>query len=124
VEATEAAGRVRYSIVKETWEDKPRRVRVVKRHGFEGYVIRITDTCSGCFEGGDYNGNAHHYGYDEKAGCSVGSGCEECGYTGKRRCEWFVVFDERGFQEFLDRRYIRRCRLERYFRDLKERHAA
>jgi len=29
------------------------------------------------------------YPWDEKAKCYVGSGCEECGYTGKRRDSWF-----------------------------------
>jgi len=50
-------------------------------------VARYTRSCSGCFEGGDYMGLAHHYDYDSKRGCYVGNGCDECGYTGKRREE-------------------------------------
>ena len=50
-------------------------------------VVRFTRECSGCFEGGDYMGMAHLYPYDKKARCYVGAGCEECGYTGKRRQE-------------------------------------
>lgn len=41
--------------------------------------------CTGCYEGGENDGMAHLYPYDEKAECRVGAGCEECGYTGKRR---------------------------------------
>lgn len=40
-----------------------------------------THTCSGCCEPGDYG----LYTTDPEHNCSVGSGCEECGYTGKRR---------------------------------------
>lgn len=47
--------------------------------------IIYTHSCSGCFEGGEYMGLAHNYPYDTKANCHIGSGCEECGYTGKRR---------------------------------------
>jgi hypothetical protein len=43
-----------------------------------------TTTCSGCFEGGDYMGNAHNYTWDSKSQCHIGAGCDECGYTGKR----------------------------------------
>lgn len=50
-----------------------------------------TDSCSGCFEAGEYMGNAHNYGYDEKRQCYVGSGCEECGYTGKRRVKFWML---------------------------------
>lgn len=51
--------------------------------------ISFTASCSGCFEGGEYMGLAHHYPYDQKAQCYVGTGCHECGYQGKvRRVEW------------------------------------
>ena len=53
-------------------------------------LVTWTDTCSGCFEGGECMGLAHHYGYDDKAGCHVGAGCDECGYTGKRRRAMWV----------------------------------
>ncbi len=52
-----------------------------------------TESCSGCYESGEYGGLAHNYPYDEKAGCRVGGGCDECGYTGKRRMEWPVPHD-------------------------------
>ncbi len=48
-------------------------------------IVHYTRSCSGCFEAGDYMGMAHHYPYDIKARCYVGAGCDECGYTGKRR---------------------------------------
>lgn len=53
-------------------------------------VARYTHSCSGCFEGGEYGGLEHYYEYDKKARCRIGSGCSECGYTGKRREEIWV----------------------------------
>lgn len=54
-----------------------------------GYKIfslgKFTQSCSGCFETGDYMSGAENYPYDEKNHCYIGSGCDECGYTGKRR---------------------------------------
>lgn len=70
-----------------------RRHRVVLLDGVEGFIVRGTATCAGCFEPGDYMGNAHLYGYDAKACCYVGSGCDECGYTGKRRWREWVPFN-------------------------------
>lgn len=58
-----------------------------KYYLYEGEVFineKFTRSCTGCYEGGEYNGLAHNYPWDEKAQCRVGSGCEECGYTGKR----------------------------------------
>lgn len=52
-------------------------------------IARWTSHCTGCLESED----GHHIGFypfDQKAGCSVGSGCPECGYTGKRRREVWV----------------------------------
>lgn len=49
-----------------------------------------TQECSGCFEAGEYMGFAQNYDYDDKAGCYVGSGCSECGYTGKRRVGYWI----------------------------------
>lgn len=37
-----------------------------------------TEACSGCHEGMEYGGNGRQ-----------GSGCHECGYTGKRRTGWW-----------------------------------
>ena len=51
--------------------------------------IRFTSSCSGCFEGGENMERASRYPYDEKARCHVGSGCKECGYTGKRRTDFW-----------------------------------
>lgn len=47
-----------------------------------------TTSCSGCLETEDGH-PVGSYPWDEKAKCRVGSGCEECGYTGKRRDGWF-----------------------------------
>lgn len=65
---------------------------VVTVDGVEGFVVEFTESCSGChetvegYETGDYN-------YDEKAQCYVGAGCDECGFTGKRRRSEWVPFD-------------------------------
>jgi hypothetical protein len=71
--------------------------RVVVLGGMDGFVVRWTDSCSGCFEAGDYGGNAHNYPYDEKARCHIGAGCNECGYTGKTICEEWVPFDMKAY---------------------------
>ena len=52
-----------------------------------------TESCTGCFEGGENMGLAHHYLYDIKARCYIGAGCEECGYTGKRRVKMWVPLE-------------------------------
>ena len=46
-----------------------------------------TTSCSGCRETEDGH-NVGHYPWDNKAKCYVGSGCDECGYTGKVRDGW------------------------------------
>lgn len=73
--------------------------KVVVVDGVDHFVVRWTDSCSGCFEAGEYCGLAHLYPWDEKAGCSVGSGCRECGYTGKVRRAELVPFDSAGFEQ-------------------------
>lgn len=66
---------------------------------YEGALLfslaQWTYSCSGCRETEDgYNVGA--YPWDAKAGCYVGGGCEECGYTGKRRTrEWMPVEENR-----------------------------
>lgn len=69
-----------------------RRFKVVIREGFEGYVARATLSCSGCHETCE-GYSTGQYAYDPKAMCEVGFGCEECGYTGKRRHEYWIPFD-------------------------------
>lgn len=44
----------------------------------------ITRSCSGCLNSVDGHPDGE-YPWDAKAGCYVGAGCHECGYTGKRR---------------------------------------
>jgi hypothetical protein len=56
--------------------------RVVVFGGVEGYVVRWTAECSGCTEHG------------EMGGATYGPfGCDECGYSGKRRREFWSPFD-------------------------------
>lgn len=109
------ADRIRYRTIDEA--GSPRRVRVVMHMGFEGFVARWTESCSGCFESGDYGGNAHNYPYDQKAQCYIGAGCEECGYTGKRRgAQWVPFLDVAGaYLAKCDERWARRERLLRFF---------
>jgi len=96
---------IRYRVVDDGVMPGPRRVRVVLFRGWEGYVHRWTDYCSGCTEHGDY-------------GTQYGPfGCDECGYTGKRRNSMFVAFDRVAYEKWSDSRWERRQRLERYFRE-------
>jgi len=57
------------------------RFRVVQMDGADGYVVRWTAACSGCSDD------------RENVSCDVGSGCSECGYTGKRRDSFWVPLD-------------------------------
>lgn len=66
---------------------------VVVFDGRDGFEVRFTTSCSGCFGPGEYGGREHDYEYDPKARCYLGSGCNECGYTGKRRRVEWVPFD-------------------------------
>jgi len=75
-----------------SWEDADRRagVRLDRRknwafiRGELAEHCEFTHSCSGCVEceDGQPVGN---YAWDSKAGCYVGAGCHECGYTGKRK---------------------------------------
>ena len=77
---------IRYRTVEEVG-----RVKVVMHEGFEGYVVRWTEACTGCHETEDGH-PVGRYAWDSKAKCDVGSGCHECGYTGKRRrVEWIPI---------------------------------
>lgn len=54
------------------------------------YTGYWTDYCTGCCELGEYGSGSENYSKDPKHGCLVGSGCPECGYTGKRRQSWAI----------------------------------
>lgn len=72
--------------------------------------INYTDSCSGCFEFNEGLGLSY-YEYDQKARCYKGGGCSECGYTGKRRHDFWmpdftlISYDEyeRGNVVYLDK---------------------
>jgi hypothetical protein len=53
---------------------------VVVVGGVDGFIVQFTSNCSGCTDGED----GRVYGP---------FGCEECGYTGKRRERMWVPFD-------------------------------
>lgn len=63
-------------------DDEGNRYKVVMNEGFEGYIGRWTTACSGCYESTD--------GFPTG---DIGGGCDECGYTGKRRWSMWVPFD-------------------------------
>lgn len=84
------AMRVREPVRYRRDEDGKRR-RVVVFHGQDGYELWATVSCSGCTELGEYGGNPG-YPYDATAKCLVGAGCDECGYTGKRRNSYWISF--------------------------------
>lgn len=50
---------------------------------FDSYFI---SSCSGCY----VHEFADNYPYDPVAMCRIGSGCQECGYTGKRKIHFPV----------------------------------
>lgn len=66
-----------------------RRRKVVTMNGIEGYWAHATGNCSGCTE------------WSEGQIISGPSGCDECGYTGRRVWEWFVPFDDAGREAML-----------------------
>ena len=58
--------------------------------------VYITEACTGCNEHGEYEN-----------GPSIGAGCHECGYTGKRRnCYPNAVEAKEGVIEFTKRKPI------------------
>jgi hypothetical protein len=90
------------------------RCKVVLLNGFEGFVVRWTDSCTGCYESEDGH-PVGEYDYDSKNHCAIGAGCKECGYTGKsRRVEW-LPFDAEAYDAWWDKRWARRERLLSYF---------
>lgn len=60
--------------------------------GFVCIVSNWTQPCSGCHEGYEYSDNAFR-----------GGGCSECGYTGRRREEWWSPLRERDLGPWYDR---------------------
>lgn len=80
-----------------------RRYKVVMRDGFDGFVVRWTDECTGCTEREDGH-LVGDYSYDTKARCVVGCGCHECGYSGKSRREEWIAFDG-AYYEDQDRKW-------------------
>lgn len=78
------------------WKDEfgTHRAKVVEFGGELGMEVRWTDSCSGCFEFNEGLG-LDRYQFDSKAGIYLGHGCEECGYTGKRRqVDWVPLPNE------------------------------
>ncbi len=76
--------------------------KVVTYDGFDGFLVRWTQSCSGCFETEDGH-PVGDYPFDEKAKCHLGAGCEECGYHGKVRNEHWVPFDLGAYAAHRDR---------------------
>ena len=56
--------------------------KVVVLGGVDGYVVHWTQSCSGCDEVPEMTARSER-----------GIGCHECGYTGKRRQEFWCPFD-------------------------------
>ena len=54
--------------------------------GFEGYVVRWSQECSGCTNTPEMTMPDYR-----------GLGCDECGYTGRSRRECFVPFDANAY---------------------------
>lgn len=95
-----------------------RRYRVVMREGFEGFVVRWTATCTGCFNTEDGQPVGCYYPFDDKAKCYVGAGCSECGGRGKVRQSHWIPFDAAAWRRYDEADLIEleqikaRCRAE------------
>lgn len=83
-----------------TWQEAEKLIghRVDRRRNYarNGKALlelaRWTQSCSGCFEAGEYGGNEHNYPWDDKAQCRLGAGCHECGHQGKVRIGMWVPY--------------------------------
>lgn len=64
-----------------------KRVRLCMWRGARGHVVTFTSPCSGC-----------HEGYESGDG-EAGSGCRECGYTGRRRTREWVPLTGKDFEK-------------------------
>ena len=73
-----------------------RRRKYYDLNGEVAVATSWTQDCSGCLELGDYGGGLENYEYDDKAGCYLGFGCDECGYTGKRVQHYGLTLREHG----------------------------
>jgi len=62
--------------------------------GVPHIFINYVSSCSGCHETNEgyeiYQNGKPIYAYDEKNRIFLGSGCHECGYTGKRRHRFWM----------------------------------
>jgi hypothetical protein len=102
-------------------------IEVIKLDGRRNYkmidgelcqlIEPYTDSCSGCYETVDGQ-NVFGYPYDEKAGCFLGSGCEECGYTGKRRYQYWMPIKDAIMAEKIEKE------MEREFKEIEARTGA
>jgi hypothetical protein len=101
---------IRYRRIDATEFDPRRRVRVVMYRGWEGYEERGVGPCTGCHEYGEYGGCSCG------ANPCIGLGCDECGYTGKRRWRHWIAFDMDAFIVWEFKRYERRERLLAFWR--------
>lgn len=90
--------------IKDSDGEFPEKVCAIRRGKIWVTLSKWTQSCSGCFEGGEYGGLAHNYRYDNKAQCHIGMGCGECGYTGKRRVEMYLPIFTKDEQKMLNRR--------------------
>jgi len=66
------------------------RKKVFMIDGEACHKVTWTQHCTGCLESGEGQINSNDYPWDPKAKCHIGAGCDECGYTGKRRQTFFV----------------------------------
>jgi hypothetical protein len=111
----------RYITVDETdFGGEKRRYRVVRHRGFEGYFVSIVQTCSGCHESEDGH-DVGEYDFDKKNRITLGAGCHECGYTGKRRSQFFIPLDREAFEARTDRAWERLERLRQHYSDKAKR---
>jgi len=83
-----------------------RRVLIQRFRGCDGFYVKWTASCSGCFESEDGYPNGD-YPRHPKHDCYIGAGCRECGYRGvRRRVEWVPMdYHADRYLKAMDRAY-------------------
>jgi hypothetical protein len=81
--------------------------RDMPRKKINGILCRLDSwvkSCSGCFEFNEGYGLGD-WARDGKNNIYLGSGCEECGFQGKRRETMWVPVHEKDWEDYFRREY-------------------
>lgn len=84
--SAQAKNKRRYAVV------DGHRVLIKPWRGVDGFEVKWTDSCTGCFESEDGH-PCGEYPIHPQHGCYIGAGCHECGYRGVRVQYHWVALD-------------------------------